>query len=238
MITYGIDVSHHQDPDNLPWSTFEGKVDFVIVRATYGKLSDLSAHDHLRRARDIGAKVGLYHFFRPTQPWLDQLESFTDNINMYCRIGDIAPVIDIEKDPFPTPGHPVTSKWDEPCRLFTEHLIDSYGDAIVYITQREWQALGTPQWVLDRPLWVAHYTSNPTPATPNNNTPHIWQHRVAPFQHNGPGGYDKKRPELDQNRGLLPLPTISRFGATHIFEEELDKGILKCFDYTPLDSEP
>ena len=35
----------------------------------------------------------------------------------------------------------------------------------------------------------------------------MWQHRVGPFVANGPGGYDKARPELDQNRipGELPL---------------------------------
>ena len=238
-MTYGIDVSHHQNPSKLPWSSFRGKVDFLMARATYGTMPDKFTRSHITQGRSIGAKVGLYHFYRPTQPWAEQLEVFTRIVEQVCQVGDICPAVDIEKDPFPAPGHPVDSTWSEPCRLFTDNLVHRFGDAIVYITQREWRSLGSVNWVLNRPLWVAHYTSNPQPATPGNVVPYIWQHRVAPFVHNGTGGYDKNHPDLDQNRGIKPLPLIKRITSPLLedFDHELDKGILQCFDYTPLDSE-
>ena len=104
MIGYGVDVSHHQDPEAVPWQRLQGKVDFVIVRAAYGNKLDQHAKEHVRRARDIGAKVGLYLFFRPGQRWEDEaraLESVSDS----CIIenGDIIPSLDIEDDPFSIP---------------------------------------------------------------------------------------------------------------------------------------
>lgn len=238
---YGIDVSHHQTPAKLPWSTFKGKVDFVIVRANYGTAPDKAAEEHIQRARDIGAAVGLYSFYRPSQPRMAQQDVFFEQIYKLCRIGDIAPALDIEKDPYPSPGLPVTALWSPLCREYAQSLEREFGDVLIYITQAEWKLLGSPDWVLQYPLWVAHYTANAKPLTPGNKEHHIWQHRVAPFLHNGPGGLSKNTTNnIDQNRALKPLPNILRMGPRKILipddlDDRLDEGILQCFDYTPLD---
>lgn len=236
---YGIDISHHQNPAKLPWDSFKGKVDFVIVRAAYGKTPDIAAADHVRRARDIGAAVGLYSFYRPTQLRIDQQNVFFEQVYKLCQIGDIAPTLDIEKDPYPSPGQPVSTLWSPLCREYVQSIQRAFGNAIVYITQAEWKLLGSPDWVLQYPLWVAHYTSKAEPLTPGNVKPHIWQHRVAPFMHNGPGGLSKNTTNnIDQNRGLKPLPTIllkqSKNEIPDDLDDRLDKGILQCFDYTPI----
>ena len=93
---FGIDLSHHQNPAQLAWSRFEGAVDFVICRAAYGAgLRDRHFEEHARRARAIGAKVGLYLFYRPIHSpaahW-DLFRSLADQIKL-CE-GDLVPALD------------------------------------------------------------------------------------------------------------------------------------------------
>jgi|SRR5688500_3556104 len=214
MTDYAIDVSHHQNPATLPWDTkFAGNVDAVIVRAGYGaELRDRDAREHVRRARLIGARVGLYLFFRPlhtVQKQFDLLRAVADEVKL--GPGDIVPTVDVEHDPIPKPGTNVSPAWAWPVEELAHRLDEHFGArCMIYITQREFGMLGKPAWMLepDRPLWVAHYTAAAKPATPGNRAATMWQHRVGPFVANGPGGYDKVRPELDQNRILLPLPLL------------------------------
>lgn len=228
MTTFGIDLSHHQDPATQPWDRYQGKVDFVICRASYGgELRDRQVTGHMERARAIGAKVGLYQFFRPTQSvsshW-DQLRAVADLVKL--GEGDIVPALDIERDPMPKPqGVDVSAAWSAPCEELVGRIVEAFGDAMVYITQREWGMLGKPEWVLKRPLWIAHYTAAAKPATPNNVDATIWQHRVGPFDPQGPGGYDKARPLLDHNKGLKDLPLIGK-PADHGIEAMLEENVL------------
>lgn len=211
MIGYGIDLSHAQQPAQLPWESWRGKVDFVIARATYGTRHDETAVEHIRRARDIGAKVGLYAFFRISESVDDQLSSFHAVADL-CRLdeGDIVPAIDIERDPFPSPGADVAPGWSDQAKWFTDVLVSTWGDALVYINQASWSQLGKPAWVLRRPLWIAHWTDG-IPATPAGIPATIHQHRVGTFVAKGPGGYFANDAlKIDQDRVLRPLPLIGQ----------------------------
>lgn len=206
---YGVDLSHHQRPEALPWSTFAESSSFCIVRGSYGTMRDRVTVEHVRRARTAGLKVGLYHFYRPAQPVADQLAIFRSQLELASIVtGDIVPTIDVEADPIPKPGTAVSPAWQEGVRTFIDAMVAEWGDCMVYITQREFGMLGKPPWLLERPLWIAHYTSAARPATPGNRPATIWQHRVGPYDPDGPGGYDKARPVLDQNRLLGTLPLI------------------------------
>ncbi len=215
MIGYAVDVSHHQSPGSLPWKTYEGAVDLVLVRATYGSdLTDAAADGHIERARDIGAKIGLYHFFRSEQSWEKQALAFEKAmIKAGLDTGDIVPAIDVETDPFSKNGQ-VSRKWEQPVEDFVEAMCTSYGDCIVYITRADWILLGKEEWVLERPLWVANYTLAPKPYLPGDNVcmePVLWQHRIGPLDRKGPGGVYKsngKNVQVDQNRVLGPIPVI------------------------------
>lgn len=212
MQGYAIDVSHHQNPATLPWKSFEGHVDAVIVRASYGaELRDKHAPEHVRRAREIGAKVGLYHFFRSihtVQKQFDVFRAVADQVGL--QDGDIVPALDIEDDPFPSPGVKANPSWSGPAQELCERLRDAYTDCVIYTSQKDWSMLGKPDWLLERPLWVPFWNNVAKPASPGNKEPFMWQHRVGPFVPNGPAGYDKTRPELDQNRILGALPLIAR----------------------------
>jgi len=208
---YGIDVSHYQStaaPAGVPWSLLKSSgVSFVMVRATYGTFRDPSAVAHVRAARAVGLQVGLYHFFRVGQNVTDQLAAFNAQA-LACgiRAGDICPALDIEDEPGPPAMSP---SWNTAADALISGLVASFGEALVYITQRDFGRLGKPSWVLERPLWVAHYTASAKPATPGDKPWRIWQHRVGPFAPNGDGGAFKPQ-LLDQNRADVPLPVCTR----------------------------
>jgi lysozyme len=205
---YGIDVSHHQSPGALPWARIAQRSSFAIVRGSYGTMRDRATVEHVRRARGAGLRVGLYHFYRPSQPVKDQLAVFRAQLEAASiSVGDVVPAIDVELDPFPKET-PVTPAWQGSILEFVDAMVSDFGDCMVYITQREFNMLGAPAWLLSRPLWVAHYTGAAKPATPGNKSATIWQHRVGPYDPDGAGGYVKERPELDQNRLLGTLPLI------------------------------
>jgi len=221
---FGIDLSHHQNPAHLPWSRFEGTVDFVICRAAYGAgLRDRYMEEHVRRARAIGAKVGLYLFYRPIHSVLahwDLFRTLAEQVKL--GEGDLVPALDIEHDPLPEPGQDVSPAWSDACQELAGLMHEHYGDALIYITQREWGMMGRPEWVLARPLWVAHYTGAAKPASPNGVTPTIWQYRVGPFDPQAPGGFDSRRPEIDHNRALGELPLIRGTRTSSLPDEGLD----------------
>jgi len=215
MLGYAIDVSHHQNPDELPWETlYRGNVDVVIARAAYGaEYKDPATEAHMANARAIDAKVGAYLFYRPSQSWSAQAQTLEDVLShVGYGDGDIVPALDIEADPLPELQN-VTPAWSEPCRLLVEAIRTSFGECLIYITQREFHALGSPSWVLDRSLWVAHYTPASAPAMPGGDACDVamWQHRVGPFVKGGQGGTfpgTSTNPQVDQSRILQPLPLV------------------------------
>lgn len=223
MKQYGIDVSHHQAPASLPWAKFAAGAGFCICRGSYGQMRDRVTAEHVKRARAAGLKVGLYHFFRPSQDAAAQLAIFRSQLELAgIGIGDIVPALDIEADPLPTPTA-ASPAWQLDVRFMLDALVEQFGDALVYITQREFNMLGAPAWVLERPLWVANYTGAAKPFTPGNKAWAIWQHRVGPFVPDGAGGYDKQHPDLDQNRlTTLPLITMHRQVANDPAPHEVD----------------
>jgi hypothetical protein len=230
---YVIDVSHHQNPATLPWDKFAAGAHGLIARASYGTMRDERMVEHLRRARGAGLKVGVYHFFRISQPAKAQFDVLLAQLDL-AKIGsgDIVPTLDIELDPIPSP-QPVTRAWQDGVRAILAALKDRFGNAMVYITQREFGLLGAPEWLLTFPLFVAHYTAAAKPATPGNRAWTGWQHRVAPFVPDGPGGYDKAHPDLDQSRfvdlpliGLLPyIPPVAQPEETNESDDGLEDAI-------------
>jgi lysozyme len=210
---FGIDVSHHQNPATMPWDTIAATSSFCIVRATYGAgLRDRHCAAHVRRARQVGLQVGLYHFYRPSQSPKDQILAFRAAAQAArYEPGDIIPALDIEADPIPKMQH-VSPAWQEGVLRVLDAMVGDFGNAMVYITQREFVQLGKPPWILERPLWVAHYTGAAKPATPGNKPALIWQHRVGPYDPQGPGGYTdvKGTLQLDQNRSFGELPRSVR----------------------------
>jgi lysozyme len=212
-IAHAIDVSHHQNPNTVPWARIRETSEYAIIRLAYGSgLRDRECVRHFKAARAAGFKVGGYHFFRPSQDPVAQLAVFKAQAEA-CEYGsgDVIPWLDIEADPVPKPGKSVSPEWFKPALELWNGIREHFGQCGVYITQREWGMLGKPSWVTDSPLWVAHYTKALTPASPNGKQPMMWQWRVGPYDVKGPGGYyESSQLVLDQNRVYEALPLILR----------------------------
>lgn len=203
----GIDVSHFQSPAAVPWKLLGAAGGFAIVRMTYGIARDERAADHVSRARAAGVTVGGYHFFRASQPVAEQLEVFQQACHAadYGKQQDIVPAIDFEDD---TTARPITREQAPLAQELCQGLARAFGARpLLYITQRDWGRVGSPEWAFDYPLWIAHYSaaSRTTPATPGNRPWAIWQHRVGPFDLHGPHGYYEPATYDHDIAGYLPL---------------------------------
>lgn len=190
---HGVDVSEFQAPDRQP-----ADAEFVIARATFGARTDKRADEHLARARDVGATVGLYHFFVAGQPAGAQAERFLA-VARELKAGDMVPWVDVES-PAPDGSLPPAPSWCDRLWELIDLLVAEHGGAGVYLSARDWTLLGSPEWLLEFPLWVPHYrTSRGEPATPGGVRPVIWQYRVGPWkpgashvmgEHSKPGAID------------------------------------------------
>jgi hypothetical protein len=215
----GCDVSTFHAPGLVPWQNY----DFGIVRATYGVKADGKAAAHVAKIRKAKKVLGLYHFFLPHQNVASQVEAF----GMVAKDaglteGDLLPCVDIEAYPdkfsgsTPTHWADVSPLWEPQLRDLVTSLERIYGGCICYITHRDWILLGQPGWVLERPLWVAHYPKTGSrlpldhPATPGKRPYAIWQCMVGPLNESLQAPQDPSA--VDQNIAPGPLPLICAQG--------------------------
>ena len=206
MTRFGIDISHHQTPEVVPWADLQERKAFLYIRAAYGRKRDTRVLDHVARAKAHGLDYGLYTFFRATEPVDAQLETFHSVADaVKYGVGDLVPALDVEAD---GKHRPVKPEWSDPAEQMCLGLERRYGSAIIYISQREFRHLGSPMWVLRRPLWVAHYTQYAPPATPAGKPWYIWQYTVSPYAPDGPWVYDTRGTPLDHNRMSGPALRI------------------------------
>lgn len=206
MTLTGLDISHHQAPAVVPWDALAASGSFLYIRASYGTTVDRRVREHFARAKEKGIRVGLYTFFRAEQAVTDQLDVFYDLAELVgYGPGDLAPAVDIEA----YGKRPVEPWWSGPAHELTRLLVAQYNECVVYITQREWSMLGKPTWTKARPLWVAHYTSRPDPATPTGHPWSIWQYRVGPYDPNTENRRtDAKHPQALDHNMAVALPVI------------------------------
>jgi GH25 family lysozyme M1 (1,4-beta-N-acetylmuramidase) len=197
----GVDLSYCQDPHRIDWDRLAELCTFVIVRFTYGTKPDRQALEHVRHARQVAMQIGGYHFFRPVESPEDQSHAFFD---MAARAGlapgDIVPGLDAEDDTGSGQAGLVCPSWQQPLQELAGTFHDRLGNALLYLTERDWQRLGSPRWALSYPLWVAHW-GVARPRTPGGIEQAVWQSDVAPLA----GVYPSA---LDQDVAFQPLPTI------------------------------
>lgn len=96
---HGIDVSHHQR--NVDWGKItehdDFKVSFCFLKATEGAThQDTRFETNWKECKDAGIIRGAYHFYHPTRSVSEQAKNFIKNVKL--QDGDLAPVLDFEKD--------------------------------------------------------------------------------------------------------------------------------------------
>lgn len=82
-----------------------------------------------------------------------------------------------------------------------EELSTKYGQSIAYLAPGFYQTLGEPDWLLEYPWWIAHYTSDPEPWCPFKEWS-MWQYTGKGIVSGYPG-------DLDLNRSV-ELPLINK----------------------------
>lgn len=175
----GVDVSSHQSPDAIVWAKLAETHRFVIARACYGVKIDPTFAEHAHRARDAGMVVGSYLFFRSSQDAQAQLDAFAAAVeSLGMGPGWVPPVLDVESNV--ANGDPLTAAKYAPAEAICEAWVQRWGRAMVYTNVSTWSLIGSPQWIREHLLWVAHFDVA-TPKTPLDLPWHLWQYRVAPL---------------------------------------------------------
>lgn len=186
----GIDVSHHQAPGAISWARLGETHRFVFARATYGTKRDDTFLEHIRRAREVGLFVGAYHFFRPGQPALEQIDAFTDAVSAAgMGPGWLVPALDVEQNE--QYDGPISAERYAGAEEIARAWLDHWGQATLYTNPSMWPAIGNPEWALECHLWISHY-GVPVPKPVLGMSWAIWQNLVAPL----PGVYGG---QIDQN---------------------------------------
>lgn len=141
----GLDVSHHQHPDLVPWD----KVDFGYIRATYGVKPDKYFAAHRDRAKKAGVPVGAYHFFRKQKSVGAQQAAFQDHVNGHNL--ELVNALDIESN-----GTYDGSDLQQSDATALEKMRDGFG--ILYVNVADWIELDCPRWGVNHKLWLARWT--------------------------------------------------------------------------------
>lgn len=192
---YGIDVSHYQAPEHTPYAA----CDFVFVKASEGVTIDSSAYKHVENVRKAAKVLGIYHFFRRDQDFAAQAKCFLNAAEaLHLGPGDLYPAIDMEQHKGLLPNN----GWNHPAEAVAQAIEAKFGACIVYCNMRDFHLLGSPKWILDRPLWHAQWPLHIEDFSAPKD-PVLWQHRVGPFEYNGPCGSFDAELEFDQNHLMV-----------------------------------
>jgi GH25 family lysozyme M1 (1,4-beta-N-acetylmuramidase) len=194
----GVDVSSHQVPSQIDWHALALTHGFAICRAAYGMRPDTRCLEHISRAQEVGLFVGLYLFYRPGDEIGAQIATFEHVAEMVgMGSGFLLPALDVEKN-LAHNGAFTAERYVEQCEAIAAAFKRLHGGCLVYTNPNEWGELGSPRWILEHQLWLAHHDTD-APEPPLNMAWTIWQHKVEPL----PGVYER---EIDQDLcGELPL---------------------------------
>ena len=147
----GFDVSHHQDPAQVPWAELKRQgFEWCYIRAAYGCKPDRRFQEHVAQARRHGILWGPYLYLRDTGGHADtpteQIAQFADQI--FGWDPDLFPCLDVEEE--------------EPSRQYLieagkggEYLEAEFGQCVLY-TGAVYRVVNKLQWN-HGPLWVADY---------------------------------------------------------------------------------
>lgn len=157
MSEQGIDVSHHQDPNLFDWASFFSSKSFVIARCSYGDRPDEQFLPFAEACHVRAKFFGAYHFFRQQQGAVEQIKCMEKQLESFdYGSGNLFPALDME----------LNERWDGKLdinahntkgREIAEWIASRYGKCLIYISPGFWTSIGSPRWVLEHEIWVAHW---------------------------------------------------------------------------------
>lgn len=211
-----LDVSAWQLPSRFNYDAAAKLYAGAMVRACYGSKPDKHCAEHVRRFHEAGLGVGLYAFWRATINAVDQWHCFMAQADaVRYGPGDWCPACDVEDDG----DSKVCPEWSGKAEVFVLSLEGQFGPCQIYCSRRDWVRLGSPEWVLQRPLWVPHW-GVAEPRTPGD--------RPWTMHQTGAELVSEVYPhQLDQDVARLPLPVIQGKAAER---ERIEGWIAKTAD--------
>jgi lysozyme len=212
----GVDVSHHQQPDAIDWTRLaEGGVAFAFMRATYGVQEDATFLDHVDNARRAGIVIGAYHFlrFKTSQPAESQAEAFLEALEPLAPHANVLlpPVLDLEDNRYDDPIGTAAERrrYVTMANVWLQIVEQRLGRLAMIYTRASFfdGDLDSPAGFGVRPLWVAHYTTLPSPRLPAAwSRYHFWQFTESGRMSGYRGDLDLNRFDGDQE----DLETLAR----------------------------
>ena len=187
----GVDVSFWQG--EVDWDRVAATdAAFAIVRSSYHRHTqdEQIARNWSELAR-VGMWRGAYHYLIPGADPYVQADLFLDGLvaGGGWRVSDLPPVLDIED----LRGRDVEGLTSDIEAWFATVERATGERAMIYTGSYFWDATGLGARFTDRPLWTAHYTSNPCPLI--GDAWDDWQF----WQYTDSGSVDGVRGDVDRN---------------------------------------
>ncbi len=150
----GVDVSHHNEYIN--WNMLrEENISFVYMKSTEGSDHlDSEYQTNYPLAKEVGLKVGTYHFYTFGSDGRKQAYHFIENSNIVS--GDLIPAIDVEHSKINryTKNKEEYKKIIEELKVMEEVLNEHYGVRPIIYTNKECFRLYVKDNFPDNPLWI------------------------------------------------------------------------------------
>ena len=147
----GVDISNNNSIADL--STLKNNcVEYVYLKATEGAtFKDNKSIDRCSKAKDLGLKVGFYHFLVSTSTPEAQAENFYNYIK--DKANDLVPMLDVEKD---------WNGMSNSVIAFIKHFKEISNMPIGIYTYSGFLSnftAATQEYIKNLPCWIANYTS-------------------------------------------------------------------------------
>lgn len=135
LADFGIDISHHNG--SIDWEKVSHTpLLFVYIKATEGATHlDKRYLENITGAKNVGYKVGSYHFFRMSSSAHDQFRNFKKNVDREEQ--DLIPMVDVE-----TSDRHSARELRDSLNMFIGLVKEYYGvRPMIYATNRSYNEL-------------------------------------------------------------------------------------------------
>jgi lysozyme len=201
MTILGIDISKW----NGNWDADKAKqagATFVFIKSSQATFTDIKFAANWEKAKDAGLLRGAYHYMDYAKPAVDQANYFADLLQN--DPGELPPVVDYEQvrtDNNPSIALGFLRDFLNQMKTRTELYENANIKCpMIYTGQGFWVTYGDqtqPDYWLQFPLWVAHWTTASGPLMPAPWT--LWQ--FWQFTSKGPGEvFGSESLSIDMNR--------------------------------------
>lgn len=147
MVTYGIDISHHQDTNPNVAQAYREGVRFCFIKATEGAgFVDSDFSTNLNRWRTGGALVAAYHYVRSNASAAEQVANIKRNVPK-----NVSVIPDVEAN---SGGIALTRE------IVAALRAEGYSVPLLYLPRWYWQQIGSPDLRGLPPLWSSRYPDN------------------------------------------------------------------------------